>query len=161
MRIKNDNFFLKSPFIKGDVRPCLPAGGRTGGLAYTLFELLVSISIIAVLVAVASVSYSGAQKKARDSRRMEDLTSIQKAAEMYYSQHSYAYPASAAEFVSGTVLEIWPKDPKTNLDYTYTPTADGYCVCVELDGTGGNSTNSLCTAFVTSEGTYFCVKNQQ
>ena len=130
---------------------------------YTLFELLVSISIIAVLVAVATASYSGAQKKARDSRRIEDLNSIQKAAEMYYSQKGYVYPANTGDFTSSGVLQTWPKDPKSTLDYIYqlnVPATGGYCVCATLDGTGGNSNVGNCSAFLTGGGRY-CVKNQQ
>lgn len=134
---------------------------------YTLFELLVSISIIAVLVAVATASYSGAQKKARDARRIEDLNSIQKAAEMYYSQNGYVYPANTGEFTSSGVLQSWPNDPKTTNPYTYrlnVPTAGGYCVCTTaLDNqTGGNSNVGDCSAFLsTNTGIFYCVKNQQ
>ena len=54
---------------------------------FTLFELLVSISIIAILTALATVSYSIAQKKARDARRTQDMDAIRKAQELYYSQN--------------------------------------------------------------------------
>jgi len=134
---------------------------------YTLFELLVSISIIAVLVAVATASYSGAQKKARDARRIDDLNSIQKAAEMYYSQNGYVYPANTGDFTSSGVLQSWPSDPKTTNPYTYqpnTPAAGGYCVCTTaLDSqTGGNSNAGNCSAFLPSNtGIFYCVKNQQ
>ncbi len=47
-------------------------------LGFTLFELLVSISIIAILTAMVSLSYSVAQKKARDARRRQDMESVQK-----------------------------------------------------------------------------------
>ena len=40
---------------------------------FTLFELLVSISIIALLTALATISFSSAQKKARDSKRIQDM----------------------------------------------------------------------------------------
>src|SRR3989344_8006301 len=58
---------------------------------FTLIELLVVISIIAVLVGVASVSYSNAQKKARDNRRKSDLKSVQQALELYFQQNG-KYP---------------------------------------------------------------------
>jgi len=128
---------------------------------YTLFELLVSISIIAVLVAVATTSYSGAQKKARDSRRIEDMNSIQKAAEMYYSQHGYVYPANEAEFVSSGVLQIYPEDPKFVPGYSYIPTAGGYCACAQLDNVTGGNSNNRGNCAPASGGIYYCVKNQQ
>lgn len=135
--------------------------------AFTLFELLVSISIIGILVAVASTSYSGAQKKARDSRRMEDLNGVQKALEQYYSVNAYSYPAASGGLPVGltpTYLQNWPKDPKTMINYTYKVLTVGtYCVCVKLDGGNGNenSTDLDCSTFVASGGTNYCVKNQQ
>jgi len=158
MKIKNIGKFFKSPFIKGDVR-------RTGGLkAFTLFELLVSISIIGILTAIASVSYGAAQKKARDSRRIEDLNGIQKAAEMYYSQKNYVYPSttgSSGDFVTSGVLQQWPTDPKGvgGTPYFYTSTGSSYCACAALDSNSGNSSSPFCN--FASSGLFYCVKNQQ
>ncbi|MCX6726984.1 MAG: type II secretion system protein [Candidatus Shapirobacteria bacterium] len=129
-------------------------------LGFTLFELLVSISIIGILTAIATVSYSSAQKKARDARRMEDMGNIQKAAEVYYSQHSYTYPTKAQFTEAGGVLLAWPKDPKTGDDYVY-QLGTTYCVCVGLDNATGNSTSPVCASFVTGTGTSQCVTSQQ
>jgi prepilin-type N-terminal cleavage/methylation domain-containing protein len=135
---------------------------------FTLFELLVSISIIAILTALATVSYSSAQKKARDARRMEDMANIQKAAEMYYSQNKYSYPAGTGDFTDaakGAVLQAWPTDPKPAswVQYSYAPdvpAVGGYCACAKLDNaTGGNASDGSCTFAASSQ--YYCVKNQQ
>jgi len=131
---------------------------------FTLFELLVSISIIALLVAIASVSYGAAQRKARDSRRTEDLNGIQKALEQYYSSNAYSYPLASGGVPVGiapTYLQNWPKDPKTSLDYTYVPGAGTYCVCIALENPSGNSDSLDCSSFVASGGANYCVKNQQ
>ena len=128
---------------------------------FTLFELLVSISIIGILTAVASISYGTAQKKARDSRRIEDINGIQKAAEMYYSQNSYVYPSTTSAFVSFGTMQKWPTDPK-GVGYTlYTYNiATTYCACAAVENTGsGNSSNNTCT--FASSGAYYCVKSQQ
>lgn len=133
-------------------------------LAFTLFELLVSISIIGILVAIASTSYGATQKKARDSRRTEDMNAIQKAAEIYYSQNNSAYPLNSSGF--GSVLQKWPVDPKgSGTSFPYTYNADGigssYCACAYMDNTSaGNSADDTCAAFGDS-GAYYCVKNQQ
>lgn len=129
-------------------------------LGFTLFELLVSISIIAILTAIATVSYSSAQKKARDARRMEDMGNIQKAAEMYYSQNSYSYP-SQAQLVSGGVLQAFPSDPKGVGWTAYSYQIGGtYCACAAMDNlTGGNASNKNCTFAANSQ--YYCVKSQQ
>ena len=141
---------------------------------FTLFELLVSISIIAIMTALASVAFSGAQKKARDARRVQDIKLVQTAAEQYYSQNTYTYPstytAGSVWTPSGSttaILESFPADPKNTTPYVYscrgTCDTTGYCLCAYVENTSnGNSTNN-CTTFTASSATtnYFCVKNQQ
>ena len=134
---------------------------RRGNEAFTLFELLVSISIIAILVAIATMSYSSVKKKARDSRRISDMGSIQKAAEQYYSQNSYVYPATTGAFVTSGVMQLWPTDPKGvgGTSYVYN-IATTYCACAATeDLTLGNSSTNTCS-FVAS-GRFYCVKSQQ
>ena len=139
---------------------------------FTLFELLVSISIIAILTAMVTVSYSVAQKKARDVRRMQDVEMIQKAAEQYYSLNNYSYPTNGMYAIGTswavgdqTVLESYPQDPKNVDPYLYiSGTSDlvSYCVCASLEGKRGNSLTTGCSFLgVGGTGSYFCVKNQQ
>ena len=51
---------------------------------FTLIELLVVITLIGILIAVGTVSYTNAQKKGRDGRRKTDLKSLQQALELYF-----------------------------------------------------------------------------
>ena len=136
---------------------------------FTLFELLVSISIIGIMVALAVISYSGAQKKARDARRIQDMNMIQKAAEEYYSlSTNYPYPTSETNMSFWTVggvqmLQQWPTDPKgvggTQYSYRY-GVGSTYCSCAAVENqTNGNSTNDWC-AFAAS-GPYYCVTARQ
>ena len=135
---------------------------------FTLFELLVSISIIAILTALATVSYSLAQRKARDARRTQDMDSVRKAEELFYSQNNYLYAASAAELTTGGFLEKLPTDPKNSGDYVYdfsTWDTLSYCFCIKLENSDlaggkptGNATDDLCTM---GNGDYYCVKQQQ
>ncbi len=136
---------------------------------FTLFELLVSISIIAILVALATASFSGAQKKARDSRRKEDLSSVQKAAEQYYALNGGAgYPTAnwtynSAWTVAGTtVLQSFPKDPQSSKSYNIsTSTATNYCMCAQMEETdSGNSSTNACN-FTAASKAYYCISNQQ
>lgn len=131
-----------------------------------MFELLVTISIIGILMAVAMVSYSSAQRKARDNRRTQDINAIQKAAEQYFAANNYSYPASEAmpwTDSDGTtkILEQWPKDPKNSGSYIYPSFSSAgttYCYCAKLEQTTlGNYGDVNCGA-----GTgYYCVRNQQ
>lgn len=137
---------------------------------FTLFELLVSISIIGILTALASVAFSGAQKKARDARRVQDIKAIQTAAEQYYSQHpNYNYPNSYNKGdvwtpVAGgaAVLESYPGDPKSG-SYTCGTTCGitGYCVCAEMENPANANANGSCNFNPTGEKSHFCAKNQQ
>ena len=142
---------------------------------FTLFELLVSISIIGILTALASVAFSGAQKKARDARRMEDIKNIQSAAEQYYSQNAtFLYPTSYSAgavwtpVVGGAnVLESYPSDPKGSGYGSYACIAafgcgsgSGYCVCAFMKNPLNANATGACNFSVGTK-THFCAKNQQ
>lgn len=58
---------------------------------FTLVELLITISIIAILSAIALMTYTYVMKQGRDSKRMSDLRAIQSALEQYYSDQGF-YP---------------------------------------------------------------------
>lgn len=129
--------------------------------AFTLFELLVSISIIGILIAVASLSYGSAQKKTRDARRMEDMNAIQKAMEMYYSQNNYQYPTTTAMLIGSSAIQSWPKDPKNVAYPNPILSTTSYCICASLDNLGtGNYYSGSCAIIGTSKD-FYCVKNQQ
>ena len=59
--------------------------------AFTLIELLVVIAIIGLLAAMAMVSLGNARLKARDARRVADVSQMQLAVKMYYVDN-YGYP---------------------------------------------------------------------
>jgi prepilin-type N-terminal cleavage/methylation domain-containing protein len=60
---------------------------------FTIVELLIVIVVIGILAAITIVAYNGVQARARDSQRVSDLQSIQKALELYKAQHG-TYPPS-------------------------------------------------------------------
>lgn len=115
-------------------------------VGFTLLEILVVLGIIAVLVSFGAISYSTAQKKARDAKRQGDLKAFQNSIEQCYSVNSFAYPS-----ISGTgttsITETCPPatggpsktitDPSTKL-YTVTNivTPPGYTVSIPLEGGG-------------------------
>jgi type IV pilus assembly protein PilE len=100
--------------------------------AFTLLEMLVVIGIISVLVTMGFVSYSTAQKKARDSKRQSDLKSFQAALEQCYSVNDYTYPTITLGANAYSVSFICPSadgpsaeitDPTTKI-YTRTQDTD-------------------------------------
>lgn len=58
---------------------------------FTLIELLVVIAIIGLLASIVMVSVNTARGKARDSRRLGDMKSIQLALPWGAGNYSYAY----------------------------------------------------------------------
>ncbi len=102
---------------------------------FTLVELLVVISIIAILSVIGITIYSGVQKNARDARRRGDIDSISNAWETNHVNTSPFYPKLLpAWFASGAI----PRDPQTTAAYTYTGAdesnaKDTYKVCVTLE----------------------------
>lgn len=78
-------------------------------LGFTLVELLVAITIIAVLAAVGVVVFGGVQAKARDSRRSQDLVAVANALEGKRVAGTIYYTALAnSDFATGSV----PADPR-------------------------------------------------
>lgn len=67
---------------------------------FTLVELLVVVTIIAVLSAIGLTVYSSAQKSGRIAKRVSDLSAIRTALESYYAQNKF-YPAT---FTGATVV---------------------------------------------------------
>ncbi len=53
---------------------------------FTLIEMLIVITIIALLASLILVGMGGARAKARDSRRIADLHNVQNALELYYAK---------------------------------------------------------------------------
>lgn len=62
---------------------------------FTIVELLVVIITIGILATIVVIAYNGIQARARDDRRRSDITNIEKAMELYYSDNnSYPTPLS-------------------------------------------------------------------
>lgn len=140
------------------------------GNGFTLIELMVSISIIAILTALAAISFTTAQKKARDARRTQDMKLLQLAAEQYASQNAGAYMTSTAtpwNVAGNTVLESLPIDPKNGSSYILSTSANSYCFCAGMENpaTGNATATGIGCSFSGSStgntGPYFCAKNQQ
>jgi prepilin-type N-terminal cleavage/methylation domain-containing protein len=60
---------------------------------FTLIELLIAIAIIVVLSSLTLANYSTSRMKARDAQRINDLTQIKTALELFYNHNGY-YPQS-------------------------------------------------------------------
>jgi prepilin-type N-terminal cleavage/methylation domain-containing protein len=104
---------------------------------FTLVELMIGITIIAILSTVGYVVFSNIQKNARDAKRKEDVNAIAKAYEANYS-NQYNQLASS-NFAIGSI----PNDPR-NVDYYNVLATDysAYKVCAALENNSENICNS-------------------
>lgn len=128
-------------------------------LGFTLVELLVVISIIAVLSAIGLVIYSNVIKQGRDSKRQSDLRVIQSALEQYYAdQFSYPDNITAGTPLSAggkTYLNQIPGDSNPSKNYYYARSGASYELCAALEippnptQTCGGSCGSACNFKVT------------
>lgn len=136
---------------------------------FSLIELLVVISLMAILMALASVSFTAAQRRGRDAKRRSDVTSVQKGFEQYFAQNgAYAACATMGSIAAGFFPAGLPVDPKNDATYSYTSscstTAYCYCARLEIDNAGNSTSGAASTtcAFATSGNTdWFCVTNLQ
>lgn len=133
--------------------------------SFTLLEMLVVIGIIAVIIGFGAVSYSSAQRRARDAKRRADLKAIQNAMEQYYSVARYVYPTNipgpggeirlttgqASWIRSDIVFFKMPVDPLGGAYQCINCNAEQYEICPPDLGGGRyfeswncNSTNKSC-----------------
>lgn len=138
---------------------------KTSNKGFSLVELLVVITIIAILSVAAYTAVGGQTIKAKNSRRMQDVSTIQQALEIYYAENG-AYPNSLSagdavntnhRKVDDTVLgkkyiSNMPTDPwstSTKKVYYYYDVLTGnkqYQIAATIEGETSN------TAFVAGNG---------
>lgn len=131
---------------------------------FTLLELLVTISIIGILMALATVSFTTAQRNGRDSRRRADVEGVRKALEQYQALNTQ-YPPDCSDLTDlETVLPNGlPRDPKNDAPYVYylTCSTTSYCMCAQLEQTGKGNANLNDCSDMAAGGDYFCAQNLQ
>ena len=79
---------------------------------FTLIELIVVVTIIGILAAVAVSNVRFAQQKAREAALRDDLFEMRKAIDNYYADKQ-KYPDSLNALVSDKYLRRIPSDPIT------------------------------------------------
>ncbi len=96
---------------------------------FSLVEILVVATIIGLLAAVGTVTYTQFLKSSRDATRKSDIAKIQEALEQYKSEKS-TYPSGTdatglGKLVTDLLIDRVPKDPKTQASYSYAPSPTG------------------------------------
>ncbi len=113
--------------------------------AFTLIELLIVVSILAILVVILIPNFFRVRTQSSISASKANIKDIATALEVYYVDNQ-VYPADTTlnVLVTGGYVRLIARDPCTNNTYTYTPS-----------GTPPNTymlqtptwTSSLCAAF--------------
>jgi type II secretion system protein G len=112
---------------------------------FTLLELLIVIVIIGILALLIIPNITSAPKKARDTKRKTDITTIRKGLEEYFvNNNSYPGALSALTLGSAPIMKTIPADPKNGTPYLYTYSPDNsnttytLSACLENDQDSGN-----------------------
>lgn len=129
---------------------------------FTLIEILVAVTIIAVLVSIGVVSYASINKRSRDAKRKGDVEQLRSALEMYRADIG-SYPntgsgswtdasgldiagTNPADDLVPTYFPAIPSDPKSTQTYRYRATNlsganyYGYCLTAYLESQEENDT---------------------
>ncbi len=111
---------------------------------FTIIELLIVITVIAILVGIALPRFKGMQDEANIAKARGDLRTLQTAVESYYIHNANTYPAtlgvltSAIPNIIGTTLPKNPFSTATDAPYTYTVVGGIYTIS-SAGPTGGTA----------------------
>ncbi len=85
---------------------------------WTLVEITVVISLIAILASIAIVGYQNAITRSKEAVLLEDLFQMRNAIDQYYADKE-EYPPSLDALVISNYLRAIPVDPFTRLKDTW------------------------------------------
>lgn len=125
---------------------------------FTLVELLIAISILAILSMIGIVGFTTVQKNSRDAKRKADIDAMAAAMEANYVTGT-GYQSVSPSWFAGNATPANP-GPGGTTYITNSPSISAYTFCALLENANGNSSNSSTFTSV-SGGTYYCRKNAQ
>ncbi len=139
------------------------------GAGFTLIELLVVIAIIALLTSIALIAFMSARQKARDAKRLSDMTQMNTGLELYFATYR-GYPSSSTGLPSPLIPNFASSLPSAPQP------ADGSCGSITYGAPVPAGTYGYTyyyypsgTSYLSSDGSstvypdyayYFCLGNQ-
>ena len=87
---------------------------------FTLVELMVVLTVIALLLSVVVPNYMGKMRRAEEAVLQENLLLMRESLDKHYADTG-RYPSSLDELVAKHYLRAIPKDPFTQSAATWTP----------------------------------------
>lgn len=104
---------------------------------FSLVELLVVITIIAILSVAAYSAVGGNTIKARDAKSKQDISTIQQALELYFAEKSIYPPTLTGTDIPKKYLSDIPKDPGAGKhNYLYKVSGATYQIAATLENDG-------------------------
>jgi general secretion pathway protein G len=94
------------------------SGNRNTPLGFTLVELLVVLSIIALLLTLALPRYFTSLERAKEATLKHDLNTVRDGLDKYFSDNG-KYPSSIDDLVEHKYLNKYPLDPITDSTNTW------------------------------------------
>lgn len=96
---------------------------------FSMIELLVVTTIIIILTTIGLVSYTAANRNARNGKRKADMEMVRQALVLYRTDEDY-YPSTLIFTTMITIISDYTSattvtDPKNEGIYVYTYTSDG------------------------------------
>lgn len=149
---------------------------------FSLVELIVTMSIIGLIAAAGIVSYTTANRNARDAKRKSDLETVKAALEIYRTEEgcypgSTTSPCTSADGANMTALlselqstnylsntnQIKDPRPSPYEQYVYTygsANCSVYCMCAKPEAGGSpNSDTNNCAFDTSGDEDYYCICN--
>lgn len=118
---------------------------------FTMIEMMVVISIMAILMAIAAPIYTQSILRARESVLKQDLYSMRSVINQYTEDKQKA-PQSLQDLVSAGYMKQIPKDPFTNSTDTWQVEQEDTMMSVDQTESGISDVHSGSNA-TSSEGT--------
>ncbi len=114
---------------------------------FTLAELLVTLSVIAILMAISIVSYDNLTKNARDLQRKSDIKQIQSALEQSYRDNT-VYPSSLPLLASPKpyLNQVPTEAVDSTHQYLYVPSTNSYCLFAKMENAANVSLTAGCAS---------------